>query len=69
MTTQTETRRYEATHGVATMGRAPVYIICPFCGVKVTAYLWSLAGRGKRCPCGAKFDAYGTAVKKVPANE
>ena len=31
------------------------YIDCPFCGVEVKAYLWSLSGGGKRCECGAIF--------------
>lgn len=30
---------------------------CPFCGSPVRAYWWSLAGSGKRCDCGAKFDS------------
>lgn len=34
-------------------GRATVYIVCPFCKVEVTAYIWSLAGGGKKCDCGA----------------
>ena len=35
------------------MGRVRVEITCPFCGEPVLAFLWSLAGSGKRCPCGA----------------
>jgi len=31
----------------------PAYIGCPWCGVEVKVYLWSLHGGGKRCPCGA----------------
>lgn len=53
------------TSGPSTMGRTIVYITCPFCRFEVTAYLWSLAGSGKKCRCGAKLDAYGTAKKKV----
>lgn len=28
---------------------------CPFCGTEVKLYLWSLAGSGKKCTCGAMF--------------
>lgn len=28
-------------------------IRCPFCDVTTEAYVWSLAGSGKRCECGA----------------
>ena len=34
-------------------GRSTVIITCPFCDVRTEAYLWSLAGSGKRCDCGA----------------
>lgn len=33
-------------------GRTTIRIICPFCNAKILAYLWSLAGCGKRCDCG-----------------
>jgi hypothetical protein len=36
-----------------TSGRSSVTLCCPFCSAHVTAYLWSLAGGGKRCYCGA----------------
>jgi hypothetical protein len=35
---------------------------CPFCKTVTRAYHWSLAGGGKKCACGAKFDYYGNAV-------
>jgi hypothetical protein len=63
---ETETRSYGGYDlGPSTMGRTVVYITCPFCGTEVRAYLWSLAGSGKRCTCGAKFDAYGSARKAL----
>jgi ribosomal protein S27E len=34
-------------------GRTTVEVQCPFCGAVVVAYVWSLAGSGKRCTCGA----------------
>ena len=45
-------------------GRSTVTIKCPFCGIEVVAYKWSLCGCGKKCPCGALFDAHGKAVKE-----
>ena len=38
---------------VPEMGRSRIVFDCPFCGVEVTAFEWSLAARGKRCACGA----------------
>lgn len=35
------------------MGKSTVKIDCPFCGETITAFLWSLAGSGKKCTCGA----------------
>jgi hypothetical protein len=34
-------------------GRSRIGIECPFCKARVVAYVWSLAGSGKRCECGA----------------
>lgn len=32
---------------------------CPFCGTRVKAYVWSLAGSGKKCPnCRAVHYSY-----------
>jgi hypothetical protein len=47
---------------------------CPFCGVEVKLYLWSLCGSGKRCPtCRAMFTSFGQAwrarVAQAPAEE
>ena len=49
-----ETRIYTYRSGASLMGRSYIYITCPFCGQEVKAYIWSLAGSGKKCPCGAK---------------
>lgn len=35
------------------VGRTKVVLECPFCAATVEAFLWSLAGSGKRCACGA----------------
>jgi hypothetical protein len=51
---------YEACELGNTHGRAPVEITCPFCATVFTAYKWSLAGSGKRCPgCRAMFSLWG----------
>jgi hypothetical protein len=34
-------------------GRASIMIICPFCKAHLRGYIWSLAGGGKKCSCGA----------------
>lgn len=48
------TRPHRSYDLVRENGRTRIKIACPFCGEVVTAYLWSLAGGGKRCPgCGA----------------
>lgn len=41
------------------MGRSSIDIRCPFCNAVVTAYIWSLAGHGKKCTCGAMHSYYG----------
>ena len=43
-------------------GMSSRVIECPFCGCYTEARLWSLAGTGKRCDCGATFDWLGTAT-------
>lgn len=42
-------------------------ITCPFCNLPVTAYAWSLAGDGKKCPnCKAKItNNIGTGEFKI----
>jgi len=59
-----ETRRFTQRDGIHRMGRSTILITCPFCGVEVEAFVWSLAGSGKRCPgCGAKHTYFGRTVK------
>jgi hypothetical protein len=40
-------------------GRSYIFITCAFCGAEVKAFLWSLAGGGKACPCGAIHGSFG----------
>lgn len=50
---QRETRRFEYRNYRSEMGRSTVIITCPYCGSETVAFLWSLAGSGKRCSgCG-----------------
>jgi len=47
-------------------GRSYIYIRCPFCGAEVKAYIWSLAGSGKKCDgCNAQFASFGMAFKVI----
>lgn len=52
-------REHSSRSGRSSIGRNEIFIICPFCRVEVKAYLWSLAGSGKRCSCGALHTYYG----------
>lgn len=45
-------------------GKSTITIQCPFCGSESVAYLWSLAGSGKRCECGALHDYFGYTTPK-----
>jgi len=45
------------------MGRTRILVTCPFCGADIIAYLWSLAGLGKKCSCGAKLHGSGEVTK------
>lgn len=59
-------RPYKSSKGRTEHGRSTVVIECPFCQTKVTAYVWSLAGSGKKCPeCGAIHGNYGKSSLKV----
>lgn len=57
------TLSYYSTAGRSEIGKSAVHIECPFCRAVSTAYLWSLAGSGKRCSCGAMFTSYGEAYQ------
>lgn len=40
-------------------GQSTQRVDCPFCKTTMTVYVWSFAGKGKRCPCGALLNAAG----------
>lgn len=47
---------------VSQMGRRRIEIECPFCLATFWAFVWSLAGGGKKCPtCGALHVSFGSA--------
>lgn len=47
-------RQFEPVEYQPRMGRSSVMIPCPFCDAWFEAFVWSLAGSGKKCPgCGA----------------
>ena len=52
-----------ARRGYVGRGKTTVTIKCPFCQSDVTAYVWSISANGKRCGCGALFDAYLNAYR------
>jgi hypothetical protein len=51
--TKIEKREYTYINLSRKRGRSSILITCPFCERKVVAYVWSLAGSGKKCSCGA----------------
>lgn len=63
-----ETRRFRVIRqGMKPPSSRYSIIQCPFCNSQVQAFHWSLAGSGKKCGCGAKFNSWGDAVKERKA--
>ena len=58
-----ESRDITVLAKISDYGRSRVIFNCPFCTNKVTAYMWSLCGGGKRCDCGAIFGSGGTGYR------
>lgn len=48
----------------AANGKTTMILVCPFCGSEVEAYVWSLHGSGKKCPCGVLLTSH-VAIKKA----
>lgn len=44
-----------AYQGRSEFGRSTKTVVCPFCKDEIEVYLWSFAGCGKNCDCGAKL--------------
>ena len=57
-----EERLYTKMNEIRRSARSTFDIKCPFCKTVVTAYIWSLNGCGKKCPCGAIH--YGNGVTR-----
>lgn len=64
------TREWKPTGGlISEMGRRRIEVECPFCFATFWAFLWSLAGSGKRCSnCGALHYSSGVA-SPIEGNE
>ena len=58
---------YTAYDGKSEHGRSTMIIVCPFCGLHVTVYRWSVRGGGKQCPCGALLGGLSLAYKLKPS--
>ena len=43
-------KRYRVLSSRSEFGRSSETIECPFCGERFIGYVWSMAGKGKRCP-------------------
>lgn len=62
----TETRKIDGyKRKWSETGKTRIAVDCPFCGAELIAYLWSLAGSGKKCQCGAKMDHSGQFKKDM----
>lgn len=63
---RTQQRAYGVISRRSQMGKTRILIACPFCQGTFWAYVWSLAGSGKRCEhCGAWHGSFGAYPKKV----
>ena len=60
-----EVKLHHRFSGRSTHGRSTCTIECPFCGRRVMAYIWSLAGSGKKCECGALHSNMGHSSKII----
>lgn len=54
--------------GSSEHGRSTMIVKCPFCKEEFEVYIWSFAGSGKRCSCGALLGRT-TCVKEVEDEE
>lgn len=51
-------KNYHKLHNGITQDNRTAIIECPFCKRQIHVYIWSLAGSGKKCICGAKIGRY-----------
>lgn len=62
-------KRYLSGPVIPKSGGSYFNLTCPFCGTHNRAYIWSIAGGGKKCEnktCRAKFDSFGNAYPRIP---
>jgi hypothetical protein len=61
---------HSGVYGLVNMGRGSKqgYVDCPFCDAKISCYLWSISGSGKKCSCGAILRSK-TAVRDIDFND
>lgn len=60
-----EKKEHIKYRGQSKFGKTTCNIKCPFCETITTAYVWSLAGSGKKCSgCGAMHTSFGLTLKK-----
>lgn len=45
-------------------GKSTMMVRCPFCEEMLEVYIWSFAGSGKKCSCGALLGRF-TCAKEV----
>jgi len=45
----------KAYMGQTRHGRSTKIVVCPFCKEEIEVYIWSFAGCGKKCDCGARL--------------
>lgn len=67
--TDYEWRDHKKWDGSHDFGRTTCTIECPFCGWQTEAFVWSLAGSGKRCSnpkCRAVHGSFGKTRKAKP---
>lgn len=57
---------YRILSETSEVGRNRMLLECPWCGDEVTAYRWSLAGSGKRCPNCRSLFTYSGICRKGP---
>lgn len=55
-------KQHNWRNGMSVHATSYIYITCPFCGAETRAYIWSLAGSGKKCICGAMHTGFGLTV-------
>lgn len=60
-----ELRQHDKSDYRSESGRSSVSIKCPFCGMSIRAFVWSLAGHGKKCYCGVLHNSWGVSMRKL----